>query len=86
MRYYVKRTYEGIEARAVPARSLPKDIVDTFSYALGVYGCLISINQEVSSDVWISYIEAAYDKTPRRDRVVRAIKIAMAEPHETNCL
>lgn len=80
--YSISKSHRGISAKAIPGKDLPKEIYETFSYAVGCYGFLVELNETIDSNEWIKRIQSYYimaKDSPRAQAIIRAIKIAMPD-------
>lgn len=75
--YFISKDHRGISARAISGKDLPKEIYETFSYAVGSFGFLVQLNESISAKEWTGRIIKAYKISPRIERVIQAINKAM---------
>lgn len=75
--YYISRNYKGIHVNAIKGNLLPKDVYETFSYAVGMYGIVVHMNEQLTGNEWIERITQTYSMSDRLDRVLGCIRIAM---------
>lgn len=82
--YTIVRTPTGIKASALPGNQLPKDVFDTFSYSLGCYSHVLEFFREYTGEQWIAEIRRSYTPSPRHERVIECIKMAMSKTEQEN--
>jgi hypothetical protein len=77
--YFITRTPDkGIHCKAKPGNDLPKDVFDTFHYALGAYGHLVDYHERLTGSEWVERIKSTYADSARVQRVVSSIQTAMS--------
>lgn len=77
--YSISHNHKGFLAKARPGKELPRAIYETFSYAVGSYGFLVTLNETITPSEWIKRIERYCGESDRRNAVIQSIKMAMPE-------
>ena len=76
--YTITRNHKGISCNAVAGNMLPKDVYETFNYAIGSYGQILNIDETLNGSQWIDRIKGYYNaNNPRTIKVIESIELAM---------